>query len=92
MNARTILVAGLTAGALAVPAAASAVPDYVGTQTEVKGESFTRPVEVQGVTATRDPGLPVTGGDIAGMAMIGFGAVAIGTVLVRRGRTGAVTA
>jgi hypothetical protein len=56
---------------------------------------------VKGVTQTSDPGsgasgtsstsssgstLPFTGGDIAGLALIGAGAVGVGYVLVRQGR------
>lgn len=90
-----ILAAGLAlAAVVGMPSAALAAPDYVGgTPPEVKGNSFTRPPEVQGVTATREPaGLPITGGDVAGMTLVGLGAIGVGTVLVRRGRTRAVTA
>jgi hypothetical protein len=56
---------------------------------------------VKGATQTSDPGsgasgttstsssgstLPFTGGDIAGLALIGAGAVGVGYVLVRQGR------
>lgn len=95
MNARSrILAAGLAVGAIVgMPAAALAVDDYVGTTPpEVEGNSFTRQPEVQGVTVARDPGLPITGGDIVGMTVVGLGAIGVGTVLVRRGRTRAVTA
>jgi hypothetical protein len=97
MSARSnILAAGLAlAAVLGAPSVASAADDYVGTTTEVKGNSFTRPPEVQGVTVAREPGeagLPITGGDIAGLTVVGLGAVGVGTVLVRRGRTRAVAA
>lgn len=86
--------AGLALAAMVgLPSAASAAPDYVGeTPPEVEGNSFTRPPEVRGVTVTREPGLPITGGDVAGMTLVGLGAIGVGTVLVRRGRTRAVTA
>ena len=96
MSSRSrILAVGLAVGAMVgVPSAALAVDDYVGkTPPEVEGNSFTRPPQVQGVTATRDPGtLPITGGDIVGMTLVGFGAVGTGIVLMRRGRTRSVTA
>lgn len=96
MSARSMfLAAGLAIGAVVgVPSAAMAAEDYVGkTPPEVEGNSFSRPPQVQGVTATRDPGgLPITGGDVAGMTVAGLGAIGVGAVLVRRGRTRAVTA
>jgi hypothetical protein len=95
MSARSrILAVGLAGGAvIGIPSAALAAEDYVGvTPPEVEGNSFSRPPQVQGVTVTREPGLPITGGDIAGMTLLGFGALAAGTVLLRRGRTRAVTA
>src|SRR5687768_4671875 len=97
MSARSkIFAAGLAAGAMVgMPSAAPAGDDYVGKTTPgVEGNSFTGPPQVQGRTATRDPGstLPSTGGDLVGMTLIGFGAVGTGVVLMRRGRTRSVTA
>lgn len=51
--------------------------------------------EVPAAAAQEAPsgGLPLTGGDVVGMTIIGAGAVAIGTVLVRRSkRAGAAAA
>jgi hypothetical protein len=54
--------------------------------TEVKGTEFqTRPTEVLGVQATRG-GLAVTGGDVAGLTVMGLAFIGVGTVLVRRSR------
>jgi len=97
MRIRTIVGAAVVAGAvLGTPSAAFATADYVGTQVEVEGVEFTRapePVAVLGVQASREGAtLPVTGGDLVGMALFGATAVALGTVLVRRGRTASVTA
>lgn len=80
----------LTIGA---PIAAEAVEEYVGTPPpQVDATELQRGVQVLGTTTTRDPGgLPVTGGDLAALALFGVGAVGIGTVLVRRGRTASVT-
>jgi hypothetical protein len=55
-----------------------ALPD-----TEVLGEQQVRPAAVQ---AAAQESLPVTGGDLAGLAVIGAGAMGVGTVLVRRSR------
>lgn len=87
-----ILAVGVAVGALVgVPSVAAWADEYVGPPPTVKGESFTR-TTVQASTARRDPGLPITGGDIAGLTMAGVGAIGIGTVLVRRGRTRSATA
>jgi LPXTG-motif cell wall-anchored protein len=77
---------GLSAtAALAVPGASSAPP---ATQVVGTGGS-TQPSSVQAVAATSSPSgesLPVTGGDIAGLTIIGIALVGGGTVLVRRTR------
>jgi hypothetical protein len=41
---------------------------------------------------SHDPALPFTGGDVVGLSLIGIGAVAGGTALVRSGRRKAVEA
>ena len=95
MRARRFIgaAAALTA-VLAGPTAAGATEHYVGTPpTKVEGIELIKPVQVAGVQESRDPGtLPVTGGDLAGMALFGAGAVTLGTVLVRRSRTARVVA
>jgi hypothetical protein len=62
-------------------------PNNTSNEPEVLGTTATkRPgTEVLGTQVTRGS-LPFTGGDIAGIAAIGAGAVAIGAVMVRRGR------
>ena len=83
----------ILAGAVAVGAVlltpTAAVAQYVTTDTpRVRGETETRPeTKVLGQTTSRSGSLAVTGGDILGMAAIGAGAIGVGTVLVRRGRT-----
>jgi LPXTG-motif cell wall-anchored protein len=65
---------------------AAAADDYVGTPPPtVLGETLQKPV-VAAATQTRSAGLPVTGGDIAGLTFVGIGAIGLGTVLVRRRR------
>lgn len=98
MSVRSIIAAGTVAAGLvlAIPVAAWAqADDYTREPTEVSGETFSRPdrpTRVAGTTVSRDPGsLAVTGGDILGLAALGAGAIGVGTVLVRRGRTRAVT-
>lgn len=96
MRARRIVgAAAAVTAVIGLPTAAAATSDYVGTPpTQVQGIELVKPaVQVQGAQETQDPGtLPVTGGDLAGMALFGAGAVALGTVLVRRGRTARVVA
>ena len=62
--------------------------------TDVEGNQVRRAdpaSRVSGETAARgatadDEGLPLTGGDVVGLAVIGLGAVGLGALLVRRGR------
>lgn len=98
MSVRSTIAAGIVAAGLvlAVPVAAWAqADDYIREPTEVSGETFTRPerpTRVAGTTVSRDSGtLAVTGGDILGLVALGAGAIGVGTVLVRRGRTRPVT-
>jgi len=78
--------------ALSLPLGASAqtAPDYPGgAPPQVLGESLTKevPTQVLGESVSRGgPALPVTGADIAGLVALGAGAIATGTVLVRRSR------
>lgn len=89
---------GVTALLLGVPTTLAAAQEpYPGgtTPSTVAGESEDRPDEVLGTTAGRaEPAatagagqtLPVTGGDLVGLAAIGAGLVGVGTVVVRRSR------
>ncbi len=83
------LVAGLSfaaAALVAAPAGAAAYPNGGSTPTTavVAGETATAPA-----AAVHDPGtsLPFTGGDALGMAGVGLAAVAVGSVLVGKGRS-----
>jgi len=92
MKTKRLLLAMATSAVLfvATPMAAHA-GDYGTTPNNVVP---TPPAQVLGEnlstgtsgTSTPSGTLPVTGGDIAGMTIIGLGAVATGTVLVRRSR------
>ena len=94
MRARIFGAGTVLAAALAVPTAAGATEHYVGTPpTQVQGIELVKPVAVAGTQEAQDPAtLPVTGGDLAGMALFGAGAVALGTALVRRSRPARVVA
>lgn len=89
-----LVAAGGAVLALSLPVAAGAqtVPAYPGgNPPQVMSENLSRevPTRVLGESITRSSGgdtLPVTGGDIAGMVALGAGAIATGTVLVRRSR------
>jgi hypothetical protein len=89
MKVRKLLFAGAAVVAVAgIPTAAMADP-YVGTTGgDVLGTTQSRgnTGQVAGTTQSRGAGLPVTGGDIAGMTIVGLAAVGTGTVLVRRSR------
>lgn len=89
-----LLAAGGAVFALSLPVAAGAqpVPPYPGGNApRVMSENLSRevPTKVLGESVTRSGGgdtLPVTGGDIAGLVVVGAGAIATGTILVRRSR------
>lgn len=77
---------------IAVPAGAWAQVGYTGLPPEVQGSELRRDPQVLGSevsseTAVDESGdLPVTGGDLVGLTVIGLGAVGAGTVFVRRSR------
>jgi hypothetical protein len=70
--------------ATVVPAGVAAAADYPGPP----GPDVTPNSEstVQPSTTTNPSTLPFTGGDVAGLALIGVGAALAGTVMVRRSR------
>ena len=85
---RLAAVSGIALGVLA-PTAAHATPCYpnscdVVPNTETKDPAD--PAKVQARTVTKAATLPFTGGDAAGLAVIGVGAVAAGAVFVRQSR------
>ena len=90
MKARKLLIAGsLAAAALGVAGPAVAQTDYVGsTGEEVLGQDLSRnpgaaaPASNSGTSGS----LPVTGGDVLGLTVIGAAAIGTGAVLVRRSR------
>ena len=100
MKIRNMLVAAaVLVGVTAAPAVAQT--KYVGGKTEVKGNTETRPAplnpgaQVSGAGDSRSSGaggLPITGGDMAGLTALGLAAVGTGSVLVRRSRRRPVTA
>ena len=51
----------------------------------VQGLSVTQP-QVRAIDVTNGQELPVTGGDIVGLVMLGGAAIGTGAILVRRGR------
>lgn len=94
---RAAAVLALALFSLASPA--SAAEDDYTTPNEVLGEGLQRPAgdggargaaENSGVAGNSGVGgtstLPVTGGDIVGLTVLGIGAIGVGTVLVRRGK------
>lgn len=97
-----LVAALLTAAMSGGGAAASAAPADNGSDLYVRRRPPTVPTDpgdprvasdretrVLGTTLSRAAGsqpMPITGGDVAGLAFIGVGSIGIGTVLVRRGR------
>lgn len=79
---RVVAVSGIVFGTLA-PAAALAAPYPDVNQTNTTRDPGS---QVQAATASRSSTLPFTGGDAAGLAIIGVGAVAAGAVFVRQSR------
>ena len=79
--------AAIVVGALGLSATAATAEDYVGNNNNgsgVLGNNLGR--STGAAPATSGSGLPVTGGDIAGMTAVGLAAVGTGAVLVRRSR------
>ena len=79
---RVAAVSGIALGAMA-PTAAFATPYPNGGDPPTVVDPGTA---VKGATATKSATLPFTGGDAAGLAAIGVGAVAAGAVFVRQSR------
>jgi len=81
---RRLVGTSVVVAATLVPAGVAAAADYPGPpgpDVTPNNESTVSP------TSTTNPStLPFTGGDVAGLALIGVGAALAGTVLVRRSR------
>lgn len=86
MNVRRMLAsAGFGAALLLSAGPAAAQTSYVGTPpSAVNNSDSGRPTQVAGVQVER--GLAVTGGDVAGLAVLGAGAIGVGMLLKRAGR------
>ena len=80
---RIAAVSGIALGALAPTAAHAAC--YPNNCTNDPGDPGGT-TDVKPATASKSSTLPFTGGDAAGLALIGVGAVAAGTVFVRQSR------
>lgn len=86
---RVVGTSALVIAAAVVPAGIAAAADYPngGNPPEVRAQTVTAPSATTAVKAsTTTSTLPFTGGDVAGLALIGAGAALAGTVLVRRSR------
>jgi hypothetical protein len=77
-------------GTVVVPASAFAAScDYAGGNCGT-ASSVPTPTTAVSSRSSDNGGLPFTGGDVVGLSLIGIGAVAGGTALVRSGRRKAV--
>jgi LPXTG-motif cell wall-anchored protein len=99
MKARKLLMAGAVAVAVVGMPAVAMADDYVGGNdgSQVLGTQLARstpaaPVAAAPATTSRGAGLPVTGGDLAGLTAAGLASIGAGTVLVRRSRRSGKTA
>jgi len=89
MNLRTFVAGGIIAFGLLAPTAALAAendPYTANPPPVVQDLTLDRPTEVKPAVQTRGETLPVTGGDIMGLTIIGLAAIGAGTFLVRRSR------
>jgi len=87
---RRLVGTAVFAGALALPAGVAVAAPYPGGGTPppaVGGTSASHGATVAAKSSSSHPStLPFTGSDVAGLVVIGVGAVGVGTVLVRRSR------
>jgi hypothetical protein len=72
--------------AVVVPAGVAAAADYPSGNPPAVNPNNASAVKAATVTKPAASTLPFTGGDVAGLALIGAGAVLAGTVIVRRSR------
>jgi hypothetical protein len=89
----------LASGAPAVAQSAPSTYGSTGGGDTTRGVTATRPAapaasstQVRGVTQTRANQLPVTGSDVAGLAAVGAGLLAVGAVAVKTSRRSPVGA
>ena len=82
---------GIIAGVAMLPGHAFASCSY-GSGNCGGGSSVPTPTTAVSAQTSNDGSLPFTGGDVVGLSLIGIGAVAGGTALVRSGRRKAVEA
>jgi hypothetical protein len=80
---RRIVGASVVVAATVVPAGVAAAADYPNGGTSPQAQDSGSSVRASTQTPST---LPFTGGDVAGLALIGAGAALAGTVMVRRAR------
>jgi hypothetical protein len=85
---RRVVGPSIVALAVLVPAGVAAAADYPSGNPPAVSADTGSAVKAATVTKTTST-LPFTGGDVAGLALIGAGAVLAGTVMVRRSRRAA---
>jgi hypothetical protein len=78
---------GIIAGAAMLPGRAFAeCNNYAGGSCGTESTGAVPTTKVGAESTNQDGNLPFTGGDVVGLSLIGIGAVAGGTALVRSGR------
>jgi hypothetical protein len=72
---------------LAAPTTTTVPAEVLGEEASVAPAPAQAPAQVEAAGATAPSGsLPFTGGDVAGLAIVGAGAVGAGAVMIRRSR------
>lgn len=82
---RRIIGSSIVVAATVLPAGVAAAADYPNPPSPSVSPKQTT-TQVKAATATKPSTLPFTGGDVAGLAVIGAGAAIAGTVMVRRSK------
>jgi len=88
---RRIVGSSIVVAATVLPAGVAAAADYPNPPPPSVSPNNQSNTQVKAATATNPSTLPFTGGDIAGLAVIGAGAAIAGTVMVRRAKRHATT-
>lgn len=87
---RGSLLVGAVALLALAPTAAGAQDDYIREPVAVQGVEIARPASAPVVLSQEadpdDDRIPITGGDVVGLTVMGLASVAVGTALTRRAR------
>jgi uncharacterized surface anchored protein len=88
---RRIVGSSIVVAATVLPAGIAAAADYPNPPPPSVAPNTGTTTQVEAASTTKPSTLPFTGGDVAGLAVIGAGAAIAGTVMVRRSKRHAAT-